>query len=206
VLAGLLGHGVLGMLAQGSAWVWLAMTVLTVALAVLVTHRSLPVAAPAAAAADPDPEPGEDGEYVRRETPVAAFLDEQGALFPLHRETAQGAHLLVFLSPGCGTCHQVAPLVSAWVQELAPTVRVRAVVVGTPEYREAHLPGLSGPAWYDPYGVARRAFAVGTPGAVLVGADGKLAGGPVAGEADVLDFVAEVREHLRGAVAVSDAP
>jgi hypothetical protein len=41
---------------------------------------------------------------------------------------------------------------------------------------------------------------------VLVGTDGQLAGGPVAGEADVLDFVAEVREHLRGAVAVSDAP
>ena len=40
VLAGLLGHGVIGMLGEGAAWIWLAMALLMAAVAVLVTYRS----------------------------------------------------------------------------------------------------------------------------------------------------------------------
>ena len=46
----------------------------------------------------------------------------------------------------------------------------------------------------------RRLFSVGHPAAVLLGADGYLAGGPVAGEDDVAEFVAEVL------AALADAP
>ena len=41
----------------------------------------------------------------------------------------EGAHLLVFLSPGCGSCMRIGPLVPQWASELAP-LRVRAVVQG----------------------------------------------------------------------------
>lgn len=211
VLAGLLGHGVIGMLTTGSAWGWLMTTVLTVAVAVLVTHRS-----PAeAAAGDHDAggpphtevaEVDENGDYVRRDTPVVAFLDEQGSLFPLYERTPRAAHLLVFLSPACGPCQQIAPQVAGWAAELAPVV-VRAVVVAEPGTVETILPSLRGHAWFDPYSIARKAFGLGTPGAVLVGTDGKLAGGPALGQQEVLDFVAELREHIRASVAeVSDAP
>ncbi len=209
VLAGLLGHGVIGMLTQGSAWAWLAMTVLTVVVAVLVTHRSptAPVAAPVggavgAAVAEID----EHGDYVRQETPVVAFLDERGTLFPLSHQTRRAAHLLVFVSPGCGPCARIAPLVPGWAEELSP-VSVKAVVIGQPTLLEGDLDVLRGHAYFDPYAIGRRAFGLGTPGAVLVGTDGMLAGGPALGEQDVVDFVADVREHIRSAGAeVSDAP
>ena len=62
------------------------------------------------------------------------------------------------------------------------------------------MPYLAGHAWFDPYGIARTAFGVATPAAVLLGTDGMLAGGPVQGEDDVRAFVAEVAEHLSEAL------
>ncbi|HET6967852.1 MAG TPA: thioredoxin family protein [Ornithinibacter sp.] len=209
VLAGLLGHGVISMLAEGSAWIWLAMTLLMGAVAVLVTHRSSssPVATGAhggvgSAVAEVD----ENGDYVRQDTPVVAFLDEEGSLFPLYDQTRRAAHLLVFLSPACGPCQRIAPQVAGWAEDLAP-IRVKGVVVGEPATLEAILPTLRGHAWFDPYSIGRKAFGLSTPGAVLVGTDGMLAGGPALGEQDIVDFVAEIREHIRGAaVEVSGAP
>lgn len=209
VLAGMLGHGVIGMLADGSGWTWLATTVLTVAVAVLVTHRSpqdpAAVAAPGPVGAA-GPEVDEHGDYLRQGTPVVAFLDEEGALFPLHHRTMRSAHLLVFLSPGCGPCARIAPQVPGWAQELAP-VSVKAVVIGQPTMLQGDLAVLRGHAYFDPYAIGRVAFGLTTPAAVLVGTDGKLAGGPALGEHDIVDFVDVVREHIRAVtVEVSDAP
>lgn len=209
VLAGLLGHGVIGLLTDGSAGSWLATTVLTVAVAVLVTHRSRQ---DPAAGATPGtvgaagPEVDEHGDYVRQSTPVVAFLDEEGVLFPLLRRTMRSAHLLVFLSPGCGPCARIAPQVPGWAEELAP-VSVKAVVIGQPTMLQGDLAVLRGHAYFDPYAIGRVAFGLSTPAAVLVGTDGKLAGGPALGEHDIIDFVAVVREHIRAStVEVSDAP
>ena len=204
VLAGLLGHGVISTLAEGSAVAWLAMTVLAVVVAVLVTHRS-PATQPPSGAATAGAEVDENGDYVRRPTPVVALLDEQGTLFPLHQETMHAAHLLVFLSPGCGPCSRIAPLVPGWVEDLAP-IRVKAVLIGQPTMLQGDLAVLRGHAWFDPYAVGRVALGLSTPAAVLLGTDGKLAGGPALGEQDLLDFVAEVRAHVREAVATVDAP
>ena len=56
------------------------------------------------------------------------------------------------------------------------------------------MPYLAGHAYFDPFALARTAFGVGTPAAVLLGTDGMLAGGPVQGEDDVTAFVAELTE------------
>ena len=51
----------------------------------------------------------------------------------------------------------------------------------------------------DPQATLMRIFGVGTPGAVLLGGDGLLAGGPVRGTSAVADFVVDVlvdRNHL----------
>ena len=75
-----------------------------------------------------------------------------------------------------------------------------AVVIGTPDVLHA-LPYLRGLAWFDPHGVTRDAFGVGTPASVLLGTDGELAGGPVAGEEAIVEFVEEIAQHLREAAA-----
>lgn len=206
VLAGLLGHGVIGMLAEGSAWLWLATTLLMVAVAVLVTYRSAAPGSTPATGADLV-EVDENGDYVRRPTPVVAFLDEAGTLFPLATEARRAAHLLLFLSPGCGPCGRILPLVPGWAEDLAP-VSVKAVLVSEPSLLASDTFAVArGHAWFDPYAIGRKAFGISTPGAVLVGTDGLLAGGPALGEQDVLDFVAQVRQQLREAAAaqVSDA-
>ena len=134
------------------------------------------------------------------------MLNQRGELVLLADETMTPAHLLVFLNPGCGPCERIGPDLGRWAEELHP-VTLRAVVTATPGASPS-IPYFEGLAYYDPFGIARAAFGVGTPAAVLLGTDGLLAGGPVQGEADVRSFVAEVGEHLRealGAGGLSDA-
>lgn len=194
VVAGLRGVGLIGAVVDGSVLPWVACSALAAAVAVLVAYR----APDAAVAASPDALAlDEGGDYARQQTPKAAVLDQEGRLLLLSHETGVSAHLLVFLSPGCGPCGRIGPDLAGWAADLDP-VRVRAVVSSQPEIIEA-LPYLQGLAWYDPFGITRAAFGVSTPAAVLLGTDGMLAGGPVQGEADIRDFVAEVTEHLREA-------
>ena len=207
LVAGLRGEGVLASLGVAATWAWLAATVLVVAVAVLVTHRS-PSATDAGHADGASlVRNDEDGEYVRDPIPHAQVQTEDGDLVLLTQQTDHGAMLLVFLSPGCGPCARIGPLVPGWAEELAP-ILVRGVVTGP---KESLLPGLgldhlSGHSYLDPYAVTRRAFGVSAPGAVLLGTDGYLAGGPVQGEEDVLAFVDELREHLRAAQPAAGDP
>lgn len=194
VVAGLQGVGLIGAVVAGDALPWVACSALAAAVAVLVAYRS---PAASAAPAAPGPPADEDGGYERQQTPKAAVLDQEGRLLLLSHETGASAHLLVFLSPGCGPCGRIGPDLAGWAAELA-SVRLRAVVSSQPEVIDA-LPYLQGLAWYDPFGITRAAFGVSTPAAVLLGTDGMLAGGPVQGEDDIRAFVAEVTEHLREA-------
>ena len=214
VLAGVLGHGVISMLAEGSALAWVAMTVLAVAVGVLVTYRSPGATNPSTPGASSASVVDDDGEYVRRTAPHVALLDEDGRLFPLHRRTMEAAHLLVFVTPGCGPCARIVSQVPGWAAFLSP-LAVKAVVLGEPTLLDGDLAVLRGHAYFDPYDIGRSAFGVPTPSAVLVGTDGLLAGGPALGEEEVVGFVSEIRDHLRSVaveagvdagVEVSDAP
>lgn len=199
VVAGFRDVGVLIDLRLEGVWAWLAGALLAVAVAVLVTWRSPAAATTTGARMASLGGVDEHGEYVRAPVPRAQVLTEDDRLVLLDQEARRAAHLLVFLSPGCGPCQRLAPLVAGWQEQLAPVV-VRAVLVASRDVLVA-LPDLEGRAWFDPHGLAREAFGVGTPSAVLLGTDGELAGGPVAGEEAVLEFVAEVAEHLREAAA-----
>jgi thiol-disulfide isomerase/thioredoxin len=201
VVAGLQGVGLLGSLGDTDVLAWVASAALTAAIAVLVTYRA-PVSAPAVAGPPVDA----DGTYEREETPRAQVLNQRGELVLLEHETMTSAHLLVFLSPGCGPCERIGPDLAQWAETLRP-VTLRAVVTAVPAVVDSH-PYFDGLAYYDPFGLARASFGLGTPAAVLLGTDGLLAGGPVQGEDDVRSFVAEVREHLREALeagGLSDA-
>jgi thiol-disulfide isomerase/thioredoxin len=192
VVAGLQGVGLIGAVVDGDALPWIATATLTAAVAALVTYRAPTTDSPAAG-----PRLDADGNYERQETPKAAVLTQEGKLVLIAHETDVSAHLLVFLSPGCGPCERIGPDLAEWADQLAP-VTVRAVVTATPTIVESH-PYFEGIAYYDPFGIARAAFHVGTPAAVLLGTDRMLAGGPVQGEDDVRAFVAEVTQHLREA-------
>ncbi|MFL6171083.1 MAG: MauE/DoxX family redox-associated membrane protein [Ornithinibacter sp.] len=201
LVAGLQGVGLVGSVGASDALAWVSAAGLTTAIAVLVTYRA-PMAPPPAAGPPADA----DGNYERVETPRAQVLNQRGELVLLAHETMTSAHLLVFLSPGCGPCERIGPDLARWAEQLHP-VTLRAVVTAAPAVVESHT-YLQGLAYYDPFGITRAAFGVRTPAAVLLGTDGLLAGGPVQGEDDVRAFVAEVGEHLREALeagGLSDA-
>ena len=200
VVAGLQGGGLAGSLGDEGVLAWVASAALTAAIAVLVAYRAPGTRAPAA------PPVEADGGYERVETPRAQVLSQRGELVLLAHETMTSALLLVFLNPGCGPCERIGPDLARWAEELHP-VTLRAVVTATPAVVESYT-YFEGLAYYDPFGIARAAFGVGTPAAVLLGTDGLLAGGPVQGEVDVRSFVAEVAEQLREALeagGLSDA-
>ena len=83
--------------------------------------------------------------------------------------------LLLFWDPGCGFCKQVLPDLKEWeasAQEGAP--RLLVVSAGSEEANEGA--GLSATVVLDQQFSAGRAFgASGTPSAVLVDAEGKIA-------------------------------
>ncbi|SDB86112.1 Methylamine utilisation protein MauE [Raineyella antarctica] len=197
-----LGGSVLGRLADATVWGWLAGALLAVAVTYLATSST--TAAPAGAEAGPAPLPalpeGEDDleEYVRSEIPDVEMLDPDGHSVNLRGIVAGGAQLLVFLSPGCGSCLGIARDLPRWRERDLP-ITVRPVVhsnwidsPGTPVWVETAL--------VDQDGAAAAALEVrGTPGAVLLGADGLLAGGPVLGAPAVREFYVEIAEQLEGA-------
>ncbi len=200
VAAGLRGAGLVPALLEDlQAWAWIATAALSAAVAVLVAYRA------PGAATHAQPQVDSSGEYVREAIPTAQVLTEDGDLVLLSRASATAAHLLVFLSPGCGPCGRLGPLVPEWEEELAPVV-VRAVLAGRPSAVDAGLTFLRGHVWFDPFGITRKAFAAGNPSAVLLGADGLVAGGPVHGEDAVREFVADVAAQLREARVTGKLP
>ncbi len=181
------GGGGLRDLTDGPVAGWLLGAALAAAAAVAVTWRS--GTAPAGA--------GADDEYVREAVPDAAqVLTADRRLLVLVDEAQSAARLLVFLRPGCAPCGRLGPQVAVWRRDLAP-VDVRAVVVGDPEVLGA-LPYLDDRTWFDPHAVALDLLGQGSPSAVLLGTDGRLAGGPVRGEDAVTEFVEDVRAQVSG--------
>lgn len=92
----------------------------------------------------------------------------------------QRAVLLLWVSATCGSCAEVIAQIPAWRAELGP-VDVRPVLASVDTLAE-RAPDLAPIALADPEHQVARLFDVwGVPMAVLLGADGRLAGGPVLG-------------------------
>lgn len=196
-----LGGSVPARLAEPGTWGWIAGALLAVLLTRLATSAG-PAAPKEPASTQPMASGGvEDDEmddYVRAEIPDVGVLDPEGRPTALRSLAAGGAQLLVFLSPGCGSCAGIARDLPRWRDRDLP-IAVRAVVhsnwldtPGSPVWVETAL--------VDRDGAAARALGVqGTPGAVLLGADGLLAGGPVAGAGAVRAFYVDIAEQLEAA-------
>lgn len=213
VLAGIaLGSALAGLTARavlespGALAAWSA----AIAAGVLLTALTLGTARDRAAEA-PGAAPGaraelgsdaeddeEELDYLRTPIPHAIVRHRDGGLQSLHALAAGRAVLLVWVRPGCGPCERVLDRLASWRRELTPLVDVRAVLhLDVTTLDEAALARVGEDPIQDIHGTLAGALAAhGSPSAVLLGADGMLAGGPVAGAGHVTELVEEIIVQL----------
>lgn len=134
-------------------------------------------------------------DYARQAIPFGSLVRADGTTVTLVELSRSQATLVVVLNPGCAPCVRTAQKLDAWAHQLAPAVGVVAVYPDATTARTATEHATDLAAW-EPELNVRRVFSVGTPGAALLGADGLMAGGPVAGEHHIDDFVQEIRDQL----------
>lgn len=191
--------------ADATTWVWLGLLALTV-LVVVVTFGGEPSAGlsrPQTPDAQVPDGSDELDDYLRQPIPYGMLEGPDGSRHPLHELAMTSAHLLVFVSPGCGACGQVIPQIKGW-DEALPPVTVRAVVAMPLDMARQSAPHLEGVVLHDPDASVARTFGVGNPGAVLLGTDGLLAGGPVTGTHAVEQLVADIQVELTEAGALTE--
>ena len=156
-------------------------------------------------AAAPDHEPvGDADDYVRMRTPAVPVTLGDGSTCTLRELAATRAQLLLFVSKGCGSCTDVIAAAPQW-RERVPQIDVRLVVRAAPE--SSGLTSTDEPQTvHDVNSWASDSFGTrGTPSAVLLGVDGHLAGGPVAGSEAVAELVADIEQQLSEAAAMAPA-
>lgn len=188
------GASVPGLLGDADAdtWWWVAGAALVALLAVLI------LAPPRVRAAATHEAVGEE-EYVRVPIPAATLLDPaagpDGAR-TLRELAAERPQLLVFVTCGCASTEETAEQIPDWRARI-PAVDVRAVSVLPYQGLVDAVPGIAPGLLLDHGGSAYLTLGLGgTPTAVLLGADGLLAGGPVTGVADIADLVEQIVEVL----------
>lgn len=147
-------------------------------------------------------------DYERTAIPAAVLQLPGGRLITLSQLTAQRAALLIFVSEGCGPCERVLDQAPGWIEALSPFLQVRFAFSGPlDQLRERTTLRVGEHAMHDLLFTARTALGGrSAPSAVLLGADGKLAGGPVHGGSTVIEFVEEIQEQLAGAQSEGDQP
>jgi len=190
-----------------------------IALAAVTIGGSVAEPDPDAPPAQPSPpadeasSPSELGEdelldYERTSIPAAVLQQPDGRLITLTQLTAHRAALLVFVTEGCGPCERVLDHAEEWTEALEDTLQVR-FVFSRPldQLRERTTRRVEGHALHDLQFTARTALGgAGAPSAVLLGADGQLAGGPVSGGSAVIEFVQEIRDQLAEAQGTGNSP
>lgn len=196
-------------------WIWLVLAVALAAVAVFVLgggpsgqakpltkrqlsrlerRRAAGEAAPAggaqvAAVSEPEPE-----DYVRAPIPAGVLLREDNSTTTMHSLARQQAQLLVLANCWCGSTIEAIDRLAAW-RERVPQIGVQLVHT-LPPFEEPRLAGVDG-VWWDPGSQVYAAFNAGaSPAAVLLGADGLLAGGPVNGVEAIEEFVSDIAAEL----------
>ncbi len=107
--------------------------------------------------------------------------------------------LVLFWNPGCGFCQRMRDDLKAWeANEVPGKPRLHVVSTGDSEVNRAE--GFKSPLALDPnFSVARSFGAGGTPSAVLVDAEGRIASEVAVGAQAVLALAAPFEVALTGA-------
>lgn len=193
---------------NGSGWLW-AVGAGLIALTLWAIQRGESLAEPA-----PDiPEVvlpsavDESEDYVRVPIPYASIYTTDGRVTTLRDMSRVQARVLFFASPTCGSCTPILKTIPRW-QKLLPQLGLHPVFSSEEKIRQAHKlekldEGVE--ALVDPKHAAMHNFGRGTPMAVILGSDGMLAGGPVAGTSDVKQLMDDLLVEF-GAIKDPNAP
>lgn len=174
--------------ADSRTWGWLAMCALTGLLAWLILDRGAEPAEPAVLSVVEA-----DDDYIRLPIPHGVLERPDGTSIPLRHFARERARVLLFLNESCGPCVRAQRLLAPFAAE-NPEIGAHGI------YREWANRDIV-PAdveWLiDKHGEIASALNVhGTPGGILLGADGLVAGGPVYGEEAISEFLQEISEEL----------
>ena len=122
------------------------------------------------------------------------------------REISQGkAWLVLWVSLGCGSCMEALARAEEFAREFEHVGVL--VVTTTPSAPDDPLRPSGVTVAYDEGQQMRLMFALqATPSALLLGADGLMAGGPVAGGVAVTTFIEDVATELREAAGRAQDP
>jgi hypothetical protein len=175
------------------AW-WLVAMVAAATMTALIVHPSRPEPASTAEypADDLDLE-----DYERSEIPHVPVTMADGTVVSLRELAGSRPQLIVAVSRSCASCLPTIEASDHWRQRL-PEVDIHLLYGSTEDSASSSLPDQQ--SLYDPKRFVYEALRLrGTPSAVLLGADGMLAGGPVAGHEAISTFVADVEAELAGA-------
>lgn len=186
------GDGVLDRLrGLGEQWWWIVAVVVAIVTTALVVREGEP----------PPYVPPAEGEedYVPHPVPYLVLDGPDGAA-TMWSLTDTAARLLVFSRPDDDQDDAVADRMTAWQAMLDP-VRVHLVSPTEWEPAAASRPDLAALLLGDPEGEAQARLGVPVPGAVLLGTDRLLAGGPVGGLEAIEGLVEAAAEQLHSAVA-----
>jgi peroxiredoxin len=131
-------------------------------------------------------------QRVGEEAPEVKLPDLEGNTVELADFGGQKT-LVLFWNPGCGFCQQMLPELKEWEAQ-APKDAPRLVVVSAGSEEANKEMGLASPVLLDENFAVGRAFgASGTPSAVLVDADGKVASDIAVGAPAVLELAGASR-------------
>ena len=193
---------------NGSGWLW-AVGAGLIALTLWAIQRGESLAEPA-----PDipevvlPSAADESEdYVRVPIPYASIYTTDGRVTTLRDMSRVQARVLFFASPTCGSCTPILKTIPRW-QKLLPQLGLHPVFSSEEKIRQAHKlekldEGVE--ALVDPKHAAMHNFGRGTPMAVILGSDGMLAGGPVAGTSDVKQLMDDLLVEF-GVIKDPNAP
>ncbi|WP_020144740.1 MauE/DoxX family redox-associated membrane protein [Terracoccus sp. 273MFTsu3.1] len=173
-------------------WWWLVAAVAAAVTTVLVVGGR---AAAPETRQDPTAYAEDEGDYVRYRTPALPVTLGDGSTTNLRALSSARAQLLLYVSDTCGSCEAIIAAAPVWSEELT-ALDVRLVLRNDPD--QTQLTSAAEPQTvHDRDGLLVDSFGVhATPSALLLGADGLLAGGPVVGVDHVKDFVSDIRAEL----------
>jgi len=161
----------------------------------------VPVPAPRAAAPRPAPQPVAAPQAARglasigKDAPVVELNNLDGEPVTLKQFEGHPTAVL-FWNPGCGFCQRMVDDLKAW-EGNKPEGSPNLLVVSTGEVEANKASGLQSPVVLDSgFNVGRAFGASGTPSAVLVSADGKIASGLAVGSPSVISLLRNEAPHL----------
>ncbi|HAQ59942.1 MAG TPA: hypothetical protein DCR63_06000 [Microbacterium sp.] len=186
--------------ADATAWAWIGGIAIGVVTAVLIAWPEPTPAETPVASAGSTVGASEDAEYVRVRTPAVPVMLADGQTVNLRKLTWGRPLLLLAVSETCGVCTPVIESAPDW-RELLPEIDIRLLVTRSPE--ESKLADTAEPqTLHDPHNYVSGSIADWySPTALLLGADGMLAGGPESGHEAIRDFVADIRAALDEQIA-----